>query len=106
MATGSSFKLLFHKIFRTFSHIAAKTMEYLQFKFTAKGPDGRNYQCTMFHELSNAPDEAQAIAHAERNNPSFTDIRVASVITISEDEYAFRVRVMCDSDTWGFQPIP
>ena len=81
-------------------------MEYLQFKFTANGPDGRSYQCTMFHKLSDALDETQAIAHAERNNPGFTSIRVTSITTISEDEYAFRIRVMCDSDTWGFQPIP
>lgn len=79
-------------------------MKYLQYHFTAKGPDGRNYKCTMFYELSAAPDGSQAIANAARNNPGFTDIRLMSATTISADEYAFQVRVMCDSDTWGFQP--
>lgn len=80
-------------------------MKYLQFQFTGKGPDGRTYGCTMFYELSVAPDGAGAIAHAERAHPGFTNIRVASATTISADEYAFRVRTMCDSDTWGFRLV-
>ena len=78
-------------------------MTYLQYKFLAKGPDGRDYKCAMFYELSIAPDGAGAIAQAERSYPGFIDIRVASVTTISAEEYAFQVRMMCDSDTWGFQ---
>ncbi|SDF81071.1 hypothetical protein SAMN04487996_112252 [Dyadobacter soli] len=80
-------------------------MQYLHFKFTAKGPDGREYECTIFYEQSTAPDETRAIANAERNHPGFTDIRITSVTEISSDEYAFHVRIMCDSDTWGFQPV-
>ncbi|SEI39231.1 hypothetical protein SAMN05216327_101177 [Dyadobacter sp. SG02] len=80
-------------------------MKYLQFKFVAQSEDGRTYARTMFYEQSTAPNEAQAIAHAGHNNPGFNDIRVASVTAISDDEYAFRIRVMCDSDTWGFQPV-
>lgn len=79
-------------------------MRYLQFKFTAKGQDCRSYECTMFYEEPTAPDEAQAIVNAERYNPGFSEIRITSVATISADQYSFRVRVMCDSDTWGFQP--
>lgn len=80
-------------------------MKYLQYDFTAKGPDRRTYKCTIFYELPAAPDGPEVIANAARNNPDFTDIRLLSATTISADEYAFRVRVMCDSDTWGFQPV-
>ena len=80
-------------------------MKYLQYHFTASGPDGRTYKCTMFYELPAAPDGPQAIANAARSNPGFTDIRLTSATTISADEYAFQIRMMCDSDTWGFQPI-
>ncbi|OJV12458.1 MAG: hypothetical protein BGO21_06890 [Dyadobacter sp. 50-39] len=80
-------------------------MQYLQFQFIGKGPDGLNYRCTMFYELAAAPDGAGAIANAERAYPGFSDIRVASATTISEDRYASQVRMLCDSDAWGFQLI-
>lgn len=80
-------------------------MTYLQYRLTARGEDGQLYACTLFYEQPDAPDGAQAIAHAEQYYPAFTGIRVASVTSISPDEYAFLVRTMCDCDTWGFQPI-
>lgn len=105
ITTEGSIKPTFHKTLGIFRHKISEPMKYLQFQFTGKGPDGRTYRCTMFYELSIAPDGAGAIAHAERAHPGFTDIRVTSATTISADEYAFRVRTMCDSDTWGFQLI-
>jgi len=103
--TGKSIKLGFDTLFGILCKSYREFMKYLQFKFSAIGEDGRSYERTMFYEQPTAPDEAQAIANAGRNNPGFTDIRVASVTIITAEEYAFRVRIMCDSDTWGFQPI-
>jgi len=80
-------------------------MEYLQFNFSGTGEDNLRYKCTMFYERSEAPDGSQAIANAQRSYPGFTDIRLKSVITISLSEYSSLVRIMCDCDSWGFQPI-
>ncbi|MCF0071265.1 hypothetical protein LZD49_12355 [Dyadobacter sp. CY261] len=80
-------------------------MQYAQFEFNARGPDGRTYECTMFYEQPSQPDAAQAIANAARYYPDFTDIHITATKTLSLEEYSFRVRQMSDCDEWGFQLI-
>ncbi|WP_353721299.1 hypothetical protein [Dyadobacter sp. 676] len=80
-------------------------MKYFMFKLAAKGPDGRQYTCTMFHQHESEPDPQYVVDNACRQYPIFTEIRVLSVQPVSLEEYSFRVRQMSDSDEWGFHPL-